>query len=307
VIAPSDATVVVVTWNGAHLLPACLDSVLPQGARVVVVDNASSDDTLRLLADRYPTVEVIRSQTNTGFAGGVAQALQAVTTPVIALLNNDATVREGWLRSLLDELDSPEVAGVSSKLLLPDGRVNSIGGFVTRDGYGHDTGFGSPDDEQLPTSSDIMYACGAAAAFRTAAVREVGGIDPRFFLYYEDVDLSWRLHLAGHAVRYAPGAVAVHQHSASTGAGSLLHTYYTERNRLATLVRCATLGLVMRAVLRYPLTTLSVALFESPAKALRRVRAYLDFLRWLPQLVAARRRIVVRVSRHEVQRRFLTG
>jgi GT2 family glycosyltransferase len=305
VIEPSDATVVVVTWNGAHLLPACLDSVLPQGAHVVVVDNASTDDTLRLLDERYPQVRVIRSASNSGFAGGVAQALAVVETPVTVLLNNDATVREGWLRALLEELDSPDVAAVSSKLLLPDGLLNSAGGYVTHDGYGHDIGFQEADEGQHETPTEVMYACGAAAAFRTAALRSIGGVDPRFFLYYEDVDLSWRLHLAGYSVRYAPTAIAVHQHSASTGAGSLLHTYYTERNRLATLVRCATAGLAWRAVLRYPLTTVSVALFESRPKARVRVRAYLDFARWLPRLLSDRRAVGVRVPRAQVERRFL--
>jgi GT2 family glycosyltransferase len=305
VIAPSDATVVVVSWNGAHLLPACLDSALPQGAHVIVVDNASVDDTLQLLNDRYPQVQVVRSVSNSGFAGGVAQALAVVETPVTVLLNNDATVRDGWLRALLDELDSPEVAAVSSKLLLPDGMLNSAGGYVTYDGYGHDIGFREADHGRYETPADVMYACGAAAAFRTAAMRSVGGVDPRFFLYYEDVDLSWRLRLAGYSVRYAPAAVAVHQHSASTGAGSLLHTYYTERNRLATLVRCATAGLAWRALLRYPLTTVSVALFESRAKARVRVRAYVHFLRWLPKLLSDRRSVRVRVPRAQVQQRFL--
>jgi len=306
VIAPSDATVVIVTWNGAQLLPACLDSVLPQGAQVVVVDNASADDTLQLLNDRYPGVRVVRSMSNSGFAGGVAQALAVVDTPITVLLNNDATARDGWLRALLEEVDSPEVAAVSSKLLLPDGLLNSAGGYVTHDGYGHDIGFRETDHGQYDAPTEVMYACGAAAAFRTAALRSIGGVDPRFFLYYEDVDLSWRLRLAGYSVRYSPAAVAVHQHSASTGAGSLLHTYYTERNRLATLVRCATAGLAWRALLRYPLTTVSVALFESRAKARVRVRAYVAFLRWLPHLLADRRAVQVRVPRAQVQQQFLT-
>ena len=151
-----------------------------------------------------------------------------------------------------------------------------------------------------------MYGCGAALALKTAAVREVGGIDPRFFLYYEDVDLSWRLRLSGYSVRYVPGAVVVHQHSASTGAGSLLHTYYTERNRLATLTVCASAGLALRAVARYPLTTVSVALFESPAKARRRVLAYLSYLGWLPALLRRRHSFPRRVARRDIEQRFLT-
>lgn len=305
-IAPSDATVVVVTWNGAHLLTACLDSVLPEGAEILVVDNASTDGTIDLLNARYPGLRIVRSAKNTGFAGGVAQALERVDTPVTVLLNNDAEVRPGWLAALLRALDDPEVAAASSKLLLPDGTLNSAGGYVTTSGYGHDRGFGEPDDGRYDEPTEVMYGCGAALALRTSAVHEVGGVDPKFFLYYEDVDLSWRLRLAGYQVRYVPDSVVVHQHSASTGAGSLLHTFYTERNRLATLTTCATAGLAMRAIARYPLTTLSVALFESRAKAVKRVRAYLNFLLWLPSLVRRRRAVTLRVSRRDVEHTFLT-
>src|SRR5690606_19756843 len=96
-LAPADATVVVITWNGAHLLPECLDSVRGEGARVLVVDNASTDGTIPLLEQHYPWVELVRSAANVGFAGGVALALEHVRTPVVVLLNNDAQVRAGWL------------------------------------------------------------------------------------------------------------------------------------------------------------------------------------------------------------------
>lgn len=305
-ISPSDATIVIVTWNGAHLLPPCLDSVLPEGADILVVDNASTDGTIDLLNARYPGLQIVRSAKNTGFAGGVAQALEHVETPITVLLNNDAEVRPGWLAGLLRALDDPEVAAASSKLLLPDGTLNSAGGYVTTAGYAHDRGFGEPDDGRFDEPTEVMYGCGAALALKTTAVHEVGGVDRKFFLYYEDVDLSWRLRLAGHRVRYVPDSVVVHQHSATTGAGSLLHTYYTERNRLATLTTCASAGLALRAIARYPLTTVSVALFESRAKAVERVRAYASFLLWLPSLLRRRRAVARRVNRRELERAFLT-
>lgn len=273
---------------------------------MLVVDNASSDGTAALLAERYPSVRVLTSPVNAGFAGGVAVALDQVTTPLVVLLNNDAVVRPGWLAALLTAFDDLAVAGVTSRLLLPDGRVNSAGGTLTRNGYGHDVGYGEPDGPAFDTPVEVAYGCGAAFALRTAAVREVGGVDPRFFLYYEDVDLSWRLRLAGYRIVYAPAAVVVHEHSASVGEFSMLHTYQTERNRLATLVTCATPGLAVRMLLRFPLTTASVAVHESRAKAWQRVRSYVALLRWVPALLARRRRVVIRVPRAEVQSRWLT-
>lgn len=274
---------------------------------MLVVDNGSSDDTTTLLATSYPAVEVLRSPVNTGFAGGIALALDRVTTPVVVLLNNDAVVRQGWLAALLAAFDRPDVAAATSRLLLPDGRLNSAGGVLTVHGYGHDVGYGEPDGPAYDASGPVAYGCGAALALRTEAVRAVGGVDSRYFLYYEDVDLSWRLRLAGYEVVYVPDAVVVHEHSASVGEFSLLHTYQTERNRLATLVTCATAGLAVRMVLRFPLTTLSVALHESRAKAWARVRAYGSLLVWLPALLARRRRTVVRIPRADVQHRWLTA
>lgn len=297
---------VIVTWNGAHLLPSCLDAVLAEGAPVVVVDNASEDDTLALLAEHYPSVRVLRSDVNTGFAGGVVLALETVTTEYAVLLNNDAVVRPGWLAALLAPFTgAPRVAAVCSKLLLPDGRLNSAGGYLEASGYGHDRGFGEPDDGQWEQPSEVTFATGTAVAYRMAALREIGGFDPRYFLYCEDVELSWRLWLASWTVRYEPTAVVVHQHSASTGEGSLRHTFYTERNRLAMLVVCATWGLVLRQLARYPLTTLSVARGESRAKAVVRLRSLLSFLRWLPALLRRRRSVLDREGRAAVQRRLL--
>jgi GT2 family glycosyltransferase len=282
--AGGDATVVVVTWNGAHLLPSCLDALLAERpARLLVVDNASTDGSASMLRERYPAVDVLAAPRNLGFAGGVDLALREVTTPYAVLVNNDAVVRPGFLAMLLGALAAPKVGAAQAKLLLPDGRINSAGGELLPDGYARDRGAGEIDDDQYDEPAELAFGCGAALALRIDAVRAVGGIDPSYFLYYEDVDLCWRLRAAGYVVRYEPRAVAVHDAGATTGHASARHIFYSERNRLLTLMKNAPRRSAWLAVLRFPLSTLSIAVHESRAVAWTRTRAYFSFLARLPR------------------------
>lgn len=303
-----DVTVVVVTWNGRHLLPRCLAGLSVQDvpSEVWVVDNGSTDGTAEWLRAEHPQVRLVRSERNLGFAGGNDLALREVTTPYAVLLNNDAVPRPGWLRALLEPMADAQVAAVASKVLFaePPGVLNSVGGGVDRHGYGYDRGFRAPDDGRLDAPADVFSAPGTAVALRTAALADVGLLDEDFFLYYEDTDLCWRLRLACWRVVVQPSAVVEHLHSATAVSESDLHRFHDARNRLLMLTKNATAGLAVREALRFPLTTLSIALREDRHKAAVRARAYGSYLRLLPRALARRREIGRRaaVPRAEVQR-----
>ena len=193
---------------------------------------------------------------------------------------------------------------MASKVVLPDGTLNSVGGGVDRDGYGYDIGFREPDGGRYDAPSDVFVAPGTAMALRTAALEQVGLLDDGYFLYYEDVDLCWRLRLAGWRVRTRPSAVVTHLHSATSGSWSPLHTFHDARNRLLTLTKDAPWPLALREVLRFPLTTASIGLREDRRRAAIRLRAYASYLRLLPHALTARRRIgrAAAVPRREVER-----
>jgi GT2 family glycosyltransferase len=248
-------TVVVVTWNGAHLLDSCLASLRAQTTphRVLVVDNASTDGTSELLAGSHPDVEVIRLPTNTGFAGGAQAGLDAVTTEYTCFLNNDAQADPGWLAALQDAFDGcPDVVAATSQILLAEnGRINNAGGALTRWGSGYDRGYGHRATDGFAESADVAAFCGAAAAVRTAAARQVGGFPAEFFLYYEDTDLSWRLGRAGGRIRYVPDAVVHHLHSATSNQASGAFAFYNQRNQLLMLLRNAPWPTIARALGRY--------------------------------------------------------
>jgi GT2 family glycosyltransferase len=297
----SRPTVVVVTWQGAHLLPACLASLRRQTLAhdVVVVDNASTDGTAELLARDHPDVRVLRLARNTGFAGGVQAGLDATDAEYVALLNNDAVADEGWLAALVDEATAhPEAAAVTSRMYLA-GRtppaLNNTGVLLLPTGYGTDRDFGA-DDAVRPEAGEVFGFSGGAALLRTSAVRAVGGFPVPFFLYYEDTDLAWRLRCAGWTVRYTPRAVVHHEHSATTDQRSELFAFHNERNRLLMLVRCAPLGSVLRCWGRFALTTASLVvahlLRRRPAghhfRTRLRLRVAVSALRLLPWALRTR-------------------
>jgi GT2 family glycosyltransferase len=317
-------SVIVVTYNGAHLLPGCLDALLAQSGvggpvEVIVVDNASTDGTLSLLADHYPAVTVLASPRNTGFAGGVAVGLVHCSAPVAVLVNNDAVVAPGFLTAVLDPFADPGVGAVCAKVLLAgDGRINSVGAEVTADGFGRDRGWLEPDDGRYDEPGEVFVGSASALALRKQAIDQVGGIDERYFLYYEDIDLTWRLRLSGWSVVTAPRAVVSHVHSATVGKGSLVHEYYSERNRLLTMVKDGSARLALRAALAQPVTTLYLAGRQSQlswqagrprdlAIVRTRARAWFGFLRLLPHGLHERHLVNRRaiVSRRRLENRWL--
>jgi hypothetical protein len=171
---------------------------------------------------------------------------------------------------------------------------------VFRDGYGADRAYQELDRGQYQRPEEVFAFCGGAVCFRTEALREAGSFDEDFFLYYEDTDLSWRLRALGWAIRYQPEAVVRHIHSASSVEWSPLFVFHTDRNRLLMLTKNARAGLATREVLRYPLTTVSLALREvarsrhtrrrPPLRpTLLRLRVLGSYLRLLPVMLVRRR------------------
>ncbi|WP_211260638.1 glycosyltransferase family 2 protein [Amycolatopsis jejuensis] len=259
--AESGTTVVVVTWRGAAHLTACLDALAAQSRphRTLVVDNASADGTAALLAAHPSRPEVLRLRRNTGYAGAMARALDRVTTPRIAWLNDDAAPEPTWLATLEDTLDNqPLAAAVTSRLELPDGRTQSTGVRLTADGHGADL---------AEPSTEVFGFCGGAALLRTEAVRAVGGVPASFFCYYEDTDTAWRLRLAGWHVVAAPAARVRHLHGASTNPGSPQFHRWNERNRLLMLLRCAPAAVAVRELARFAVLTALLPLRRTRPKA----------------------------------------
>jgi GT2 family glycosyltransferase len=166
------------------------------------------------------------------------------------LLNNDTHVRAGWLAALVKRAESEPTAGaVTSKLVFADrpGLVQNAGSLLLDDGSGADRGFEEEDKGQYDRAEEVFGFCGAAALLRRQALADVGLFDEDFFMYYEDLDLSWRLRLRGWKVIYEPAAVVDHVHAGSSGHGSPLMRFHADRNRLFTVLKNASPAFVWRS------------------------------------------------------------
>jgi GT2 family glycosyltransferase len=236
-------TIIIVNWNSGVLLAKCLAHLKNQTVRptqVLIVDNASADDSVSG-ANAYKNVTVLAMDTNLGFAAGNNRALAECKTEFVALLNPDAFPEENWLARLLAAADEhPEIAMFGSRQLCHDqpalldgmGDKYHCSGLVWREGHG-----ALQRDSDL-VAREIFSPCAAAALYRRQALLDVGGFDESYFCYVEDVDLGFRLRLAGHSAMYVPDAVVHHVGSATTGGQhSDFSVYHGHRNMIWTYVK----------------------------------------------------------------------
>jgi GT2 family glycosyltransferase/glycosyltransferase involved in cell wall biosynthesis len=239
-------SVIVVNYRGAEHTVTCLRALRDEldwpaeALELICVDNASGDGSPQRIAAAVPQARLIRSATNTGFAGGCNLGVSEATGTIVAFLNNDARPHHEWVRAAVETLrDDPGIAAVASKVLDWDGeRIDYVDGGLTWYGMGYKPHVGKPDDGAHDTARDVLFGTGAALLVRREVFEQLGGFDERFFMFCEDVDLGWRLNLRGYRVRYEPRSIAYHRHHASLhGADPARETYLLERNALAALYK----------------------------------------------------------------------
>ncbi len=234
-------SIVIPNWNGAHHLPTCLDALRRQTVpdlEIIVVDNASEDNSRELLATDYPAVRVIALPENRGFTGACNTGMQAATGPFVALLNNDTEVDPGWAAAVLDAFDRyPDAGMVASKMLLFNerDRLHTAGDYYRVDGRLGNRGVWERDEGQYDREEYVFSACGGSAVYRRGMLDEIGLLDDDFFFSAEDMDLAWRAQLAGYRCIYTPHAVVYH-HLAATG-GGVTASFYDGRNMIWLLVK----------------------------------------------------------------------
>lgn len=260
-------SILIVTYNNASQIQRCLNAVAAQDFSdfdVVVIDNASTDGTPDRITLPDSRFSLVRNADNTGFAAANNQAAAATHSEFIATLNPDAYPARDWLRCLIDAADAHPAAAFGSTQISDadparyDGLGDTfwIGGLYWRGGYGHRVRRESP-----PGLSEVFAACAAAALYRRADFEALGGFDEGFFCYGEDVDLSFRLQMAGRPVLQVGAALVRHEGYASSARHSDFAAFHGSRNRVWVWLKN------MPAVLMIPLLPLFI--LTQAAMALR--------------------------------------
>jgi GT2 family glycosyltransferase len=298
------AAALVVNWNAGRLLDRCLAALFAQTVpltAVVVVDNGSDDGSADGLEHRFPGVRVLRPGRNLGFAA--ANNLAAAAVPEaewIALVNPDAFPEPGWLAAIARAAAAhPAYSFFASRLVSARDprRLDGTGDVYSASGLAWRRDHGRPVAEAPAAASEVFSACAAAALYRRDAFLEVGGFDESFFCYFEDVDLAFRLRLAGHRCLYVPDAVVHHVGSALTRRGSDFAVYHGHRNLVWTYVKDMPWPLVLTCLPQHLLLNLvSLAWFTLRGQPRAIFRAKWDAVRSLPRVLAARRSVQGRAA-----------
>jgi GT2 family glycosyltransferase len=293
---------IIPNWNGARYLPTCLDSLRHQtypNLEIILVDNASTDESVALVRRDYPEATLVQLDENLGLTGGINRGIQVARGDIIAPLNNDTEVAPAWAQALVTALlDHPAAGMAASKMLLFDQRdtLHSAGDAYGVDGIPINRGVWQKDEGQFDADEYIWGGCGGAVAYRRAMLDDIGLLDEDLFMYCEDVDLNWRAQLAGYKCVFAPQAVVYH-HLSATGGGEIA-SFYTGRNTLWVLAKNYPGRLLRRhwrSVVRAQYRIARDAFRARQGAAARaRLRGQLVGLLGLPRWLAKRRAVQAR-------------
>jgi GT2 family glycosyltransferase len=291
------ASVIIPNYNGARHLPVVLDALQSQSFtdfEVIVVDDASTDDSVTLLTTRYPDVRLIENRTNMGFVRSCNTGAAAARGRMLVLLNNDTAPEPTWLAELVKVfVANPQAATVTSKLLLFDRRdtLHTTGDLLGVDGIPRNRGVWEVDQGQYDAAPQVFSGCGGATAYRREVWQALGGFDEDFWMYLEDVDFGFRARLAGWDAVFAPAARVYHHLSAS--GGDVLASYYVGRNTIWLIAKNMPRSLLLRhagAIIQGQLTVALAALRNWRGAAARaRLRGQLAGLLGLPRQLQKRR------------------
>ena len=315
-------SVVILNWNGVELLKKFLPTVLTHtqaaDCEVVVADNNSTDNSVEVLKEQFPSVKLIKLDKNYGFAEGYNRALQQVSSEYVVLLNSDVETTEKWLEPLITHLkDNPETAAVQPKILSYFDKskfeyAGAAGGFIDRYGYpfcrGRVLNVLEEDRGQYDNTKQIFWATGACLCMRLSDYKNAGGLDGDFFAHMEEIDLCWRLQSRGKKIVCVPASKVYHVGGASLNSESPHKTHLNFRNNLLMIYKNASRGRLIEVfIARIVLDTAAAfrfAVFGKFKHAQSVVNAYADFIQMRPSFKHKRKENLEKTIRHTIPQQY---
>lgn len=290
--------IVILNYNGQHFLEQFLPSVLKStytNKRIIVADNASTDESIQWLQQVYPAIKIIQLPVNYGFSKGYNEALKQIQADYYVLLNSDIEVESDWIGPIINLMEKDKTIAACQPKILSYAQRNmfeyagACGGWIDKFGYpfarGRIFNICEKDEGQYNTIQTVFWASGAAIFVRAAVYHEVGGLDNYFFAHQEEIDLCWRIQMKGYKVMCCPGSVVYHIGGGTISYNDSCKTFLNYRNNLIMLYKnmpCITLCwlLPFRIVLDGSYAFLNV--FKGNYKyTLAVIKAYFGFLNWL--------------------------
>ncbi len=299
--------VVILNWNGKQLLETFLPSVLQYSSKatIVVADNASADDSVLFLNQKFPSVVIVQNTENGGFAKGYNDALKKVDAAYYILLNSDVEVTENWIEPIISLMDADNtIAACQPKILAYNEKnkfeyAGACGGFIDKYGYPFCRGriFNSLEEDQgqYNNNMEILWATGACMFVRSKVFHQLNGFDEDYFAHMEEIDLCWRMKNIGYKIYVVPQSRVYHLGGGTLNKLSPRKTYLNFRNNLITYTKNhADRYLFIKVIFRLKLDGIAAFkfLFEgSPKHFLAVIRAHFAYYALLPSTLAKRKKL----------------
>lgn len=241
--------VVILNYNGEKLLPTYLPSVIKHsaGAEIFLADNASTDNSVKLVRELFPQVKCIELKENYGFAAGYNEALKPVSADYFVLLNSDVEVTASWIKPVIEKMEADKGISACQPKILSYTEKNKFeyagacGGYIDKYGYpfcrGRIFNVLEEDKGQYNNEAELFWATGACMFVRADVYRELGGFDDSFFAHMEEIDLCWRMKNTGRKIMAIPSSVVYHLGGGTLNKLSPRKTFLNFRNNLITLTK----------------------------------------------------------------------
>jgi GT2 family glycosyltransferase len=285
-------------WNGERFLETCLTALRRQTFRdfeAILVDNGSEDGSLEYVRNHFPEVSLLPLAKNLGFAAGNNAGYEQAQGNLIVLLNNDTEADPCWLEEINKAAQEfPSAGAFASKMLYFDerSRIDNCGFGLTAGGLAVDHGRGEQDGPAWSEHRKVFGACAGAAAYRRSMLERIGFLDPDFFTFYEDVDLSFRAQLRGYECVFVPRAIVFHRYRATMNKYPARQIFLTQRNVEFVYLKNLPLGLMLLSLPQRLVYELGGAVyFFKLGVGTAFLKGKIDALRQLPALLRKREHV----------------